>query len=266
MIDRLAAVLAERGDPDPVEVRRASALRLLADPARALELLASAALAADTTPPDMPAHTDPLAAGALRADLHETEVPRPTSHLLQPVCVFNVHTTREALAAGGGASGAARVEDVGPQTLAAVRAWLGDAAAPMRIRVRPVLDPTTIPPVDRYEIPAAMRQAVEVLNPYEVFPYGTLPSSRCDGDHVAPYRRGPDGEPAEPGQTRWEGLAATSRFHHRLKTHGRWRLYTPEPGEYWWRTPQGHWFQVGPAGTRHHGRDPACDRRWLQPA
>ena len=44
VIDRIAAILADRGDTDPVEVRRATALRVLANPAEALALLASAAL------------------------------------------------------------------------------------------------------------------------------------------------------------------------------------------------------------------------------
>ena len=44
VIDRIAAILSDRGDTDPVDVRRATALRVLANPAEALELLASAAL------------------------------------------------------------------------------------------------------------------------------------------------------------------------------------------------------------------------------
>ena len=44
VLDRLAFVLADQGDTDPLEVRRATALRILADPARALALLAGAAL------------------------------------------------------------------------------------------------------------------------------------------------------------------------------------------------------------------------------
>ena len=44
VLDRLAFVLAAQGDTDPLEVRRATALRILADPARALALLAGSAL------------------------------------------------------------------------------------------------------------------------------------------------------------------------------------------------------------------------------
>jgi hypothetical protein len=49
VLDRLARILAERGDEKPFEALRADALRLLANPARALALLTGAAL--DETDP-----------------------------------------------------------------------------------------------------------------------------------------------------------------------------------------------------------------------
>ena len=61
VIDRIAAILSDRGDTDPVDVRRATALRVLANPAEALELLASARCAAA---PRRPASTS----GADEAD------------------------------------------------------------------------------------------------------------------------------------------------------------------------------------------------------
>jgi hypothetical protein len=54
-----------------------------------------------------------------------------------------------------------------------------------------------------------------------------------------------------------------SRFHHRLKTNGNWVLIHPDPGSYWWRTPQGHWFLVDPSGHHWHGRDPDLDQTYL---
>ena len=47
MCDRIAQILLERGDTSPVGVRRASAVGILADPARALRLLAEHAAGAD---------------------------------------------------------------------------------------------------------------------------------------------------------------------------------------------------------------------------
>jgi hypothetical protein len=421
MLDRIAGILAERGDTDSVDGRRASALRVMADPAQALALLASAALsvlpeeadpAADepTGPPERPHAVlepwggpsgapcpwDPEDGGvpgwwlpddestraaaeverwdrertaatngersdgrwaglpeesvewmldatgvrlpphALRRDLvpadgpgpddtesdTETESPPPEPPVqgvettpsgvgddrallralitqlkaaqsrLRPVCVFHVHTTRAALRTG---EGVARVEELGPRVLGELRSWLtatpgvgrvrqdrpwgaqfythadhtrsrrqaeraggargGDGGTTaMSIRLLPVLDPDRIPAVDRYEIPSPMRRVVEVLQPHDVFPFGTQTSRACDKDHVVPHR------PGARGQTRLENLAPLGRRAHRLKTHGRWRVHSPEPGTYWWRSPHGHWFDVGPEGTTYRGRDPDRDR------
>ena len=56
-------------------------------------------------------------------------------------------------------------------------------------------------PVDAYESPPDMREAVEITAPFEIFPWGTAPSSACDLDHTDRYVSPPDGEPP-PGQTR----------------------------------------------------------------
>jgi hypothetical protein len=426
MLDRIAGILAERGDTDSVEGRRASALRVMADPAQALALLASAALsvlpaeagtgddvaAADDEPagsregpgarverwggpsgspcpwdpedggvpgwwlPDdestrgaaeaerwerertaaangersdgrwagrpeesvewmLDAAGDRLPPHTLRRDLVPAAAPGPedtetdtvvespppempaqgvestvlgvgdrallrslitqlkaAQARLRPVCVFHVHTTRAALQSG---EGVARVEELGPRVLGELRTWLtaapgvgrgqprgpwgaqfhthadharsrreaeraggargGDGVtSPMSIRLLPVLDPDQIPAVDRYEIPAPMRRAVEVLQPHDVFPFATQASRTCDKDHVVRHR------PGRRGQTRLENLAPLGRHAHRLKTHGRWRVHSPEPGTYWWRSPHGHWFDVGPEGTTYRGRDPDRDR------
>jgi hypothetical protein len=52
VLDRIAGILAERGDPRPVAVLRAEALRILGNPARALALLTQATL--DATDPTDP--------------------------------------------------------------------------------------------------------------------------------------------------------------------------------------------------------------------
>ena len=46
MVDRIAEVLAEQGDDDPVDVRRSKAIGILADPARALVMLTESAVRA----------------------------------------------------------------------------------------------------------------------------------------------------------------------------------------------------------------------------
>ena len=178
---------------------------------------------------------------------------------LDPQVVVHVHITDAALAAR---HGVARVEDYGPAVLAEVRDWLVDPFDPdhlaTRIELRPVLDATTVIPVDRHEWPTPMNELTICRTPYEVFPFGTLKSRGTDNDHPEPYIL--DGP---PGQTNLENNAKLSRFHHRLKTNGNWILRHPDPGTYWWRTPQHHWFLVDTTGTHWHGRDPALDEQYL---
>lgn len=326
MLDRIAMVLAERGDHRPADVLRAEALRILANPARALALLTEANLEeADPdveTPGDLAtqamfpygdtgslrdAHGHPLPGSCpvladlplLEADeleaLPEYEAltactgtavvgggggsaPAPSDRALMtallealdgfdasrldPHVTLHVHLSEEALTAR---RGVARIEDLGPMVLAEVRDWLVNPFAPehlrQRIEVRPVLDADAVVPVDRHEWPPPMNELTTCRTPYEVFPFGTLKSRRADNDHPEPYVF--DGP---PGQTSLENNAKLSRFHHRLKTNGNWVLRHPEPGTYWWRTPQGHWFRVDPSGTHWHGRDPALDAQHLQQA
>ncbi len=408
VIDRVAAILSDRGDTDPVEVRRATALRILANPAEALHLLTSAALehleqqaetgagGPETDATELAVERRAAAAGGrsdgrfvgrpeewigwmrdssgehlpyscMRRDLQDDDLtasagsartrpddpllelgldpgrgsrsPRPPdppdlsdlpgpdsvsdlvdryprneadtepSHLagsagaalscpvlgdvappelvsperedsglggldllravvdsaeraasrLAPTCVLHVHASAETVTSG---AGVVRVEEIGPMVGEQVRSWLtGEhggttpGVGRMRIRVQPVLDPDRVAPVDRYEVPVTMRQAVEELQPYSPFPYATTASRRCDQDHVDPYR--PDGL---DGQTRVANLQPLGRRHHRVKTFGSWQVTEAERGAYWWRTPTGHWFHVGPAGTRPIGRDRDFDR------
>ncbi len=214
----------------------------------------------DITPPEPvpPDAEEPLLGGLdlLRAVSDSAE--RAASRLA-PTCVLHVHASAETVTSG---AGVVRVEEIGPMVGEQVRSWLtGEhggttpGVGRMRIRVQPVLDPDRVAPVDRYEVPVTMRQAVEELQPYSPFPYATTASRRCDQDHVDPYR--PDGP---DGQTRVANLQPLGRRHHRVKTFGSWQVTEAERGAYWWRTPTGHWFHVGPAGTRPIGRDRDFDR------
>jgi hypothetical protein len=153
----------------------------------------------------------------------------------------------------------ARIEQVGPMLLEALRRWLGEGTAPHRIELKPVLDYLTVVPVDRYEIPRPMRDLVEVRDPFEVFPYGTTPSRSCDKDHRRAFVHGSEDEKPPEGQTSLDNLHPLGRKHHRLKTHGGWRVHHPEPGVRWWRSPHGHWWRVDDKGTHVHGRDPLMD-------
>ncbi|HEX2856543.1 MAG TPA: hypothetical protein VHO26_03550, partial [Propionibacteriaceae bacterium] len=135
----------------------------------------------------------------------------------------------------------ARVDRIGP----VLTHWLSDLLGHHRITVRPVLDVARITPVDSYEIPDRMREALRYRQPYDTFPGSTRASSHgCDLDHTTPYQPG-----GPPGQTRLENLSPVSRRAHRAKTHGGWTLTQPLPGILIWTSPHGHTYLVAAGQT-----------------
>ena len=149
---------------------------------------------------------------------------------LRPQVILHIHLSEEALAGfqcdrsrfGGGV---ARMEGVGPVTLSQVRRFLADTACD--IKVQPVIDPANSTPVDSYEIPRRIREAMFLRMPASCFPYATA-VGRLELDHTIAYFPPARGGP--PGQTGVHGLGPFIRFEHRIKTHGRWRVRQPEPG------------------------------------
>jgi len=140
---------------------------------------------------------------------------------------------------------------VGPITVGEAIELLGHC----QVSVRPVLDLRDQLPVDCYEIPAAMREALRLSRPSSVFPWSHAGSHAADLDHTHPYLSMDEGGP--PGQTRVDNLGPMIRYGHRIKTHGRgWRHRQPAPGLYLWRTPHGYWYRVDRHGTRPLGKDP----------
>ncbi|MGI5951459.1 MAG: DUF222 domain-containing protein [Brooklawnia sp.] len=142
-----------------------------------------------------------------------------------------------------------------PAGIARVEGWghllttlLPDFLAGSKVIVRPVIDPTTITPVNGYEVPDRMRFVIEQRNPVDVFPYGTRSAKGCDMDHTIPYTLG------EPDQTRLDNLGPLSRFAHRAKTHGGWHLEQPAPGHFKWTSPAGYQYLVTPDGTTTIGK------------
>jgi len=126
------------------------------------------------------------------------------------------------------------------------------------VSIRPVLDVGTIAPVDRYEMPPLMSEALRIRQPHTVLPYSPTSSrGQVDGDHAD--RNVPVDQRGPPGQTNLDNMSWLGRKHRRIKTHSRWRLHHPDPDTWWWRTPHGHWLRVDPTGTHHHGRDPDRD-------
>ena len=231
MCDRIAQILLLEGDEDPVDVRRSKAVGILANPARALALLQKHAGTA-------PFETDCASPFPVDPDK------------LRPRAVLYVRVSEEALHTG---RGVAQCENtgVGPITVGQVREFLGHC----HVTVRPVLDLRDQVPVDAYEVPGRMREALRLARPSSVFPWSHTSSVRPDVDHTVAYVGMREGGP--PGQTRVGNLGPLTRFAHRVKTHGRgWRLRQPRPGLYLWRTPHGYWFRVDNHCTHPLGKDP----------
>ncbi|MFD1247549.1 HNH endonuclease signature motif containing protein [Nocardioides ginsengisoli] len=142
-------------------------------------------------------------------------------------------------------SSIARMEGHGPVT----RSWVTSILSQMvgadtasRIRVTPVIDLNGQAPVDAYEIPARLREAVHLIHPGDVFPFAANVSRNVDLDHAVPYSEG--------GPTAIGNLGPLTRTHHRIKTHAGWEVRQPFPGIVIWRDPYGAFYLVDPTGTR----------------
>lgn len=210
MVARIADLLATRGDTGPLDVRRARAVGILATPARAMLMLNEAAgVIGDVT------STDPR---------------------LVPAATVYVHVAEETLLTG---RGTARVEDVGALPATMLAFLLGHD----RITLAPVIRPLASVAVDSYEIPQRIRNQVLLRDPVEIFPFSARSARRKQLDHTSPWR------PGRKHQTRAANLGALSTKAHRGKTHGGWQLDQPRPGIFWWTSPAGHQYRVGPNGT-----------------
>ena len=210
-LSAVATTMGRLGDRRELDVRRASALALLAHPQRVLDLLAGEAPAPATPAP------------ASRATLY-----------------LHVDATHLAAGPGGGT-----VEKLGSATLELLRDWL---ARTDHVSVRPVLDLARTDAVDRHDPPPWMRDLVVLRDAHCVFPGCSLDSRGCDLDHLDPYV--PPDEGGRPGQTRPANLAPLCRRHHRTKTFGGWtyRRLPDDPDHpgatYEWTSPSHRTYRV----------------------
>ena len=125
-----------------------------------------------------------------------------------------------------------------------------------------MLDPAEVAPVDSYEIPLRLREAVMARNPADVYPYGSCASRRMDLDHTVAYTPTDRGGP--PGQTSLDNLGPLDRTHHRDKTHGQGNLRQPDPGIYLYRSPQGWLYLTTNQGTLNLGNTAYAHHMWGQ--
>ena len=201
----LATTLRKLGDTDPLDVRRAKAVGVLADPQLALDLLTGA-------------NTDPTPHGAARVQLH-------------------LHLDQTALTTGAGGT----LERLGAATRELLTDWLGrpDLAG---VTVRPVLDLARADAVDAHDPPSWMREAAVLRDATCVFPSCTRDSRHSDLDHIRPWVDTTEGGP--PGQTSLTNLAPLCRTHHRIKTHTTWDYARLADNHYLWTTPTGDLIAV----------------------
>ena len=120
--------------------------------------------------------------------------------------------------------------------------------------VKPVIDLAEHVSVEAYEVPDRIAEPVALRDISCVFPWCTRPARKlrpdehpCDNDHPVPYDQG--------GPTCSCQIAPLCRRHHRLKTHGRWRYHTLEPGSYVWTSPHGYQYLRDHTGTLDISRD-----------
>ncbi len=158
-----------------------------------------------------------------------TAAPRPTSREV----VLHVHLPAGAIA-DDAVTTLAHLE-TGPQRLQladTIRAWCG-APATTRITVRPVVDLSDDLEADGYEVPDRIRDQVVARDETCTFPWCSRPARSGDIDHVVAHEAG--------GPTASHNLSPLCRYHHRVKTHGRWRYRRIDYGTYEWRSPAGAW-------------------------
>jgi hypothetical protein len=71
--------------------------------------------------------------------------------------------------------------EVGPVLLDLVKPWLAHST----VTVKPVLDLGRMPPVDGYEVPDRLSDAVHAINQAGCFPYGSNTGRALETDHLA---------------------------------------------------------------------------------
>ena len=222
-----AAELAALGSQESLDGRRATALGHLARHQLALDLYGAGAIGEDTAPP-------------------EPSEALPTAREL----VLHLHLAADVLGDRSlSFDPLGRLEE-GQRLLLLdqIKQWCGDSHT--RVSVKPVIDLNREITVPGYRPTTRQIEHVRLRDGTCVFPWCTRPARRCDVDHVTPYDHDAETEGREqPGPTTTANLASLCRFHHRLKTHGRWRVEALAPGVLHWTSPHGHQFLHDPSGT-----------------
>jgi hypothetical protein len=215
----IAHRLAQHGDTDPLDVRRAKAVGILADPEAALALLT-----------DQP--TQPTDAESAAKPARPGRPARPRKQL-----VLHVHLAETAIT---GTEPVGRLDTTRTPVLReTIRAWAG--RGDVNLTVVPVIDLNDNVQVGQYEIPDRIKRRVELTRPTCAHPWCNRPAENCDKDHVVPYDT--------DGPTSTDNLAPLCRRHHRLKTLTAWDYDILAPATYLWTSPHRRKYLVDNTGT-----------------
>ncbi len=163
-IQRLADSLEAFGDTTTEDVRRATAVGILAQPQQALDMFAKTAATAATA--EAAAAVDKDTEVAAQPD-QQPPTPRGTGVDARPPATLYIHLSQDSFTRDD--TGVARFEGEGPLTVDQVRSWLGHC----NVTVKPVIDLPNQAPVDGYEVPDRLREATHLRSPVDIFPYAT---------------------------------------------------------------------------------------------
>jgi hypothetical protein len=227
-----AAHQAALGSAEPLHVRRAKALGMIARGEQTLPLGATEAQSdGDTGTQEVPA-------------------PRLTKRPGREVVLY-AHLPAEAIRTGDpDAVGEVTSHGFGLVTAAQLATWCG-LPDTSKITVKPVIDLNTEHTSTGYRPSEALDEQVRLRDRNCVFPHCHRAATHADLDHTIPYD--PDGPPE---QTRTGNLAVLCRLHHRMKTHCDWTYTMVEPGVFLWRSPYGYRYLRDRTGTSHLTPDP----------
>lgn len=243
-VSTMAATMASLGHEGGLGVRRAHAVGVLADPQKALDLLAGGHALTD-------GHDDDPAVVVAEDIAYEPANPfrRPSLGAGPDAgsgeVVLHVHVTDRDLL--DDKHGVARSPKLGPVLVGRLRSWLLTAG---KVTIAPVvdLDPTTHPPVDAHDPPTRMAAMVRHRDATCVFPGCHRSSKRADLDHIEEWLDPDQGGP--PGQTSPANLAPLCRRHHRAKTFGDFTYRRLPDGSYQWILPSGRTIDTDPPRPR----------------
>ena len=225
-VSLLAERIANDGDDSCVDIRRAKALGMLANPAAAVQLLGV----------HFNRGMDPVL--ATEADKKAfVEAAKDMIPVLTPRTQLYIHFFADNLDVG---EALARVESIGP----VLKDQVASLTKSTQIHLSRVIhtEGNDIG-VDQYEIPARIREQVVLRNSHCVFPWSSVESRHLDLDHTIAYQVG------GLGQTRPSNLGPLTRRAHRVKTHAGWKVEQVEIGVFLWRSPSGQLVLVDRLGS-----------------